>query len=174
MTVSRWWSLRANCWARMVCSYYKVPHHRTTSGWVVERKKKMKINSKYFLVTGNRLFRRGTDSILRKSVVAAEVTLILTACHDSTCGGHFSRQLIGQKILRTCYFWPTLFKYAHTYTRKCDAYQRYAKNNLRMKLPLHVSLPLILFEKWRIDYVGKTPPFFEMDGIYHGSHRVLN
>ena len=31
----------------------------------------------------------------------------------------------------------------------------YARNDLRMEMPLHVSLPLVYFEKWRIDYVGE-------------------
>ena len=67
---------------------------------------------------------------------------ILTSCHDSACGGHFSGQLTGQKILRVGYFWLTM---AHV--NKCDACQRYARNDLRMEMPLHISLPSVPFEK---------------------------
>ena len=42
--------------------------------------------------------------------------------------------------------------------KKCDACQRYARNDLRMENPLHVSLPLVLFEKWEIDYVEEVHP----------------
>ena len=63
-----------------------------------------------------------------------EVEDILIACHDSACGGHFSGQFTGQKILRAGYFWPTLFKDAHDYVRKCDACQRYARNDLQMEM----------------------------------------
>lgn len=38
---------------------------------------------------------------------------------------------------------------------KVHACQRYARNDLRIGLPLHVLLPLIPFKKWEIDYVGK-------------------
>jgi hypothetical protein len=31
--------------------------------------------------------------------------------------------------------------------KKCDACQRYARIDLRMELPLHVSVPLIPFDK---------------------------
>lgn len=76
----------------------------------------------------------------------------------SACGGHFSGQLTKQKILRVGYFWPTLFKDAHAYVKTWDACQRYAINDLRMELPLHVSLPLIPLKKWGIDYVGEVHP----------------
>ena len=76
-----------------------------------------------------------------------EVPTILEACHDSTCGGHFSGQLSGQKILRAGFFWLTLFKDSHDYVKRCDAYQMYARNDLRMEMPLHISLPLVHFEK---------------------------
>jgi hypothetical protein len=62
-------------------------------------------------------------------------------------GGYFSGQLTIQKILSACYFWPTLFKDAHYYVKQCDVCQRYARNDLRMEMPLHVSLPLVHFEK---------------------------
>lgn len=89
---------------------------------------------------------------------SVEVTPILAACHDSACGGHFYGPLTGQKILRIGYFWPTLFKDVLNYVTRCDVCQRYARNDLRMELPLHVSLPLIPFEKWGIDYVGEVHP----------------
>ena len=72
-----------------------------------------------------------------------EVSDILEASHDSACGG----QLTGQKILRASYFWPTLFKDSHDYVRKCNACQRYTRNDLRMETSLHVSLSLIIFDK---------------------------
>lgn len=92
-----------------------------------------------------------------------EVPSIIVACHDSACGGHFSRQLIGQKILNAGYFWPILFKDAYAYVKRCDACQRYAKNNLNIELSFHVSLSLVSSEKWEIDYVGEVHPQFSKD-----------
>ena len=90
---------------------------------------------------------RGMDGILRRCVSEIEVPSILAACHDSACGGHFAGLLTGQRVLRAGYFWPDLFEDAKEYVRKCDARQRYAKNDLRIEMPLHVSLPLVPFEK---------------------------
>ena len=91
---------------------------------------------------------------------------ILAACHDSACGGHFVGVFSGQKILRVGYFWPNLFKNAKEYVKKCDACQRYARNDIRMEMPLHVSLPFVPFEKWRIDYVGEVHHHFSKGMAY--------
>ncbi len=91
-------------------------------------------------------------------MLQVEVPDILEVCHNSACGEHFSGQLTGQKILKACYFWPTLFHDQYVYVRKCDACQRYARNDLRMEMFLHISLRLFSFEKWRIVYVGEVHP----------------
>ena len=44
--------------------------------------------------------------------------------------------------------------------KRCDACQRYARNDLRMEMLLHVWLPLIYFEIWGIDYVEEVHPHF--------------
>jgi hypothetical protein len=81
--------------------------------WTREDKRgqeEVRVNNIYFAVIGHKLFRRRADGLLRRCVSEVEVPSILAACHDSACGGHFSGQLIGQKILRAGYFWSTLFK----------------------------------------------------------------
>ena len=126
--------------------------------WSKEERRKVRVNSRKLAVVGHRLFRRGADGVLRRCVAATEVPAILEACHDSACGGHFSEQLTGQKILRAGCYWPSLFWDAHEHVNKCHACQCYARNDLRMGMPLHVSLPLGPFEKWGIDYIGEVHP----------------
>ena len=121
-------------------------------------RRKVRVNSRHFAIVGNRLYRRGVDGLLRRCVVEREVPKILEACHDSACGGHFAGRLTAQKALRAGYFWPTMFQDAHGYAKRCDACQRYAKNDLHMAMPLHISLPLAPFEKWGIDYIGEVHP----------------
>jgi hypothetical protein len=45
------------------------------------------------------------------------------------------------------YFWPPLFSNTHDRVNCCNACQCYARNNLRVKLPLYFSLPLMAFDK---------------------------
>jgi hypothetical protein len=121
-------------------------------------RRKVRLHSRHFTIVGGKLYRRGVDGVLRRCVTAMEIPTILSACHDSACGGHFSGTLTAQKVLRAGYYWPTLFQDAHEYTKRCDACQRYARNDLRLNLPLRVSLPLVPFEKWGIDYIGEVHP----------------
>ena len=68
--------------------------------WTKEEGRKVRVNSRHFVVICNRLFRIGGNGILRRCVSEAEVPDILTSCHDSTCEGHFLGQLTSQKIMR--------------------------------------------------------------------------
>ena len=67
-------------------------------------RRKVRVNSRHFAVVGHRLFRRGTNGLLKRCVSEAKMPSILIACHDSACGGHFSGELTSQKILRSRYF----------------------------------------------------------------------
>ena len=118
--------------------------------------RKVRVNSRQFLVKRLTLFRRGTDGVHKRCMSEAEVAPILIDCHDSACGGYFLGQLTGQKIFRASFFWPMLFKDAHAYVKKCAACQQYVRDDLRMEPLLHVSLPLIPFEKWGIDNIGEV------------------
>jgi hypothetical protein len=121
-------------------------------------RRKIRINSTHFAIVAGQLYRKGVDGILRRCVDYAEVPSILEACHDSACGGHFSGRLTAQKILRTGFFWPTLFADAEDHARKCEACQRYARNDLHMAMPLIPSLPIAPLEVWGIDYIGPITP----------------
>ena len=115
--------------------------------WTKEDRRKVIVNIIHFVVRGHRLFRRGADGFLRRYMTKIKVPYILAACRDNACGGYFSSQLTGQNILKADYYWPPLFKDGHDYVKRCNACQRYAKNDLHMKMPLHVSLPLVSLEK---------------------------
>lgn len=62
--------------------------------WSKEARRKIRVNSRRFVVIGNILYHRGIDGILRRCVIENEVSSILVVCHDNACGGHFSGQLI--------------------------------------------------------------------------------
>jgi hypothetical protein len=121
-------------------------------------RRKVRVNSTHFALISGKLYRKGVDGLLRRCLTYGEVPTILEACHDSACGGHFSGRLTAQKALRAGYFWPTMFVDAESHAKRCDACQRYARNDLHLDLPLNPSLPLVPFEKWGIDYIGPVHP----------------
>ncbi|RVW25252.1 Retrovirus-related Pol polyprotein from transposon 297 [Vitis vinifera] len=62
-----------------------------------------------FLVTGE-----VPNQIIRKCVPEQEQSGILSHCHDSACGGHFASQKTAMKVIQSGFWWPSLFKDAHS------------------------------------------------------------
>ena len=66
------------------------------------------------------LFKYCVDQKIQKCVPEQEQQVILSHCHKSTCRGHFASQKTSMKILQSGFYWPSLFKDAHTMCRSCD------------------------------------------------------
>ncbi|RVW81166.1 hypothetical protein CK203_044678 [Vitis vinifera] len=64
------------------------------------------------------------DQIIRKCVPEQEQSGILSHCHDSACGGHFASQKTAMKVIQSGFWWPSLFKDAHSMCKGCDRCQR--------------------------------------------------
>ena len=70
---------------------------------------------------------------------------ILSHCHESACGGHFASYKTSMKVLQSGFYWPSLFKDAHTICRECDKGQRLGKISRRHMMPLNPILIVDLF-----------------------------
>ena len=85
---------------------------------------------------------------------------ILTHCHESACGGHFASQKTAMKVLQSGFYWPSLFKDAHTICRDYDKCQRLGKISCRHMMPLNPILVVNLFDVWGINFMGPFPSLF--------------
>ncbi|RVW68152.1 hypothetical protein CK203_064055 [Vitis vinifera] len=70
------------------------------------------------------LFKYCADQIIRKCVPEQEQSGILSHCHDNACGGHFASQKTAMKVIQSGFWWPSLFKDAHSMCKACDRCQR--------------------------------------------------
>ena len=61
------------------------------------------------------LYKYCADQIIRRCVHEGEQQGILSHCHENACGGHFASQKTAMKVLQSGFYWPSLFKDAHTY-----------------------------------------------------------
>ena len=100
------------------------------------------------------LYKYCADQIIRRCVPKGEQQGILSHCHENACGGHFSSQKTAIKVLQSRFYWPSLFKDAHTICRECEKFQRLGKISHCHMMPLNPILVVDLFNVWGIDFMG--------------------
>ena len=64
----------------------------------------------------------------------------ISHCHENASGGHFASQKISRKVLQSGFYWPFLFKDAHTMCRECNKCQRLGKISRHHMMPLNLIL----------------------------------
>ncbi|WJZ98608.1 hypothetical protein VitviT2T_017120 [Vitis vinifera] len=106
------------------------------------------------------LFKYCADQIIRKCVPEQEQSGILSHCHDSACGGHFASQKTAMRVVQSGFWWPSLFKDAHSMCKGCDRCQRLGKLTCRNMMPLNPILIVDVFDVWGIDFMGPFPMSF--------------
>ena len=106
------------------------------------------------------MYKYCADQIIRRCVPEAEQQGILNDCHQNAYGGHFASQKTVRKVLQSGFYWPSLFKDAHTMCRECDKCQRLGKISRRHMIPLNPILVVDLFDVWGINFMGPFPSSF--------------
>ncbi|RVW86275.1 Transposon Ty3-I Gag-Pol polyprotein [Vitis vinifera] len=106
------------------------------------------------------LFKYCADQIIRKCVPEQEQSGILSHCHDSACGSHFASQKTAMRMVQSGFWWPSLFKDAHSICKGCDWCQRLGKLTCRNMMPLNPILIVDVFDVWGIDFMGPFPMSF--------------
>ncbi|PIM98272.1 DNA-directed DNA polymerase [Handroanthus impetiginosus] len=119
-----------------------------------KQKKKFLFDTRRYFWDDPFLFKQCSDNILRCCVPEVEMNDILAQCHASSYGGHFQGDRTAAKILQSSFYWPNLFKDAHSFGANCDRCQRTGNISRRHKMPLNTILKVELFDVWGIDFMG--------------------
>jgi hypothetical protein len=82
------------------------------------------------------LFHVNYDRVLLRCLECEDVDKVLKELHDGPAGGNFAGNTTAHKILRVGYYWPTLFRDAHTYARNCKTCQMSVGREKRAVFPL--------------------------------------
>jgi hypothetical protein len=104
------------------------------------------------------LFHVNYDEVLLRCLKREYADKILKELLDGLVGGHFQGNTTAHKILRADYYWPTLFRDAHTYVRNYKNCQMSTGREKRTTVPLQpmdVSRP---FKQWGLYIIGKITP----------------
>ncbi|GKE85351.1 reverse transcriptase domain-containing protein, partial [Tanacetum coccineum] len=122
-----------------------------------QQKKKFFKDVKHYFWDDPYLFRICADQIIRRCVHGQEAFEILKACHEGPTGGHHSANLTARKVFDAGFFWPTIYRDAHSMIKSCDTCQRQGKISQRDEMPQNAIQVCEIFDVWGIDFMGPFP-----------------
>ena len=111
-----------------------------------QRREKFMHEVKFYLWDEPFLYKQCANQIIRRCVPEEEFQSILQHCHSSPYGGHFGGARTPAKVLQLRFYWPSLFKDAHEFTRTCDRCQRVGNISNQHEMPLNNILEMKLFD----------------------------
>ncbi|KAL5579164.1 hypothetical protein UlMin_011606 [Ulmus minor] len=79
-----------------------------------QQKKKFLHDVKFYHWDEPFLFKQCVDQMIRRCIPKEETDSILQQCHSSPYGGHFGEVRTANKVLQAGFYWPSLFKDAHS------------------------------------------------------------
>ncbi|GJT84020.1 reverse transcriptase domain-containing protein [Tanacetum coccineum] len=126
-------------------------------GMSSQQKKKFFKDVKHYFWDDPYLFRICADQIIRRCVHGQEANDILKACHEGPTGGHHSANLTAKKVFDAGFFWPTIYRDAHTMIKSCDTCQRQGKISQRDEMSQNAIQVCKIFDVWGIDFMGPFP-----------------
>ena len=85
-----------------------------------QKRKKLRIDCRFYIWDDPLLFKRGADMIIRRCVSESEQGRIFYKCHASPYGGHFAGDKTAHKILQSGFDRPTIFLDCFEWVKLCD------------------------------------------------------
>ncbi|XP_076932016.1 uncharacterized protein LOC143597390 [Bidens hawaiensis] len=101
--------------------------------WPKKKKQHFLSHVKYNVWEDPDLFKVGADEMMRHCIPEEEIRSVLRHAHSSACGGHFSGQKTGHRVLACGFYWPTIFKDAAAFVKNCVRWQMMGMSRKRSK-----------------------------------------
>ncbi|GJU37507.1 reverse transcriptase domain-containing protein [Tanacetum coccineum] len=103
--------------------------------WTFEKRKRFFSQVKTYYWEEPYAFKLCADNIMRRCVAGSETLEILAHCHSGPTGGHHSASVTAKKVYESEFYWPSVFKDANKYVRRCDACQISGNISSRNEIP---------------------------------------
>jgi hypothetical protein len=88
------------------------------------KRRVLRLKSTSFHLVNGILFHQNFDGVLMCCLEKDGAEKVLLELHAKEAGGHFGGDTTSHKVLRAGYYWPTLFRDAHSLCRKCIICQK--------------------------------------------------
>ncbi|GKA34946.1 reverse transcriptase domain-containing protein [Tanacetum coccineum] len=125
--------------------------------WTFEKRKRFFSQVKTYFWEEPYAFKLCADNIMRRCVAGSETLKILAHCHSGPTGGHHSASVTTKKVYECGFYWPSVFKDANEYVRRCDACQRSGNISSRNEMPQNNIQVCEVFDVWGLDFMGPFP-----------------
>ena len=99
-------------------------------------KRALRLRSTPYQLIDNILFKNNFEGVLLRCLERNEADSVLPQLHAGPARGHFGGETTTHKVLKAGYYWPTLFKYAYAFSRRCQECQREGGRLKKPALPL--------------------------------------
>ncbi|GJV35445.1 putative reverse transcriptase domain-containing protein [Tanacetum coccineum] len=125
--------------------------------WTFKKRKRFFSQVKTYFWEEPYAFKLCADNIMRRCVAGSETLEILAHCHSGPTGGHHSANVTAKKVYESGFYWPSVFKDANEYVRRCDACQRSGNISSRNEMPQNNIQVCEVFDVWGLDFMGPFP-----------------
>ena len=109
-------------WYAVVLQYLE--HGTVSSHFSIRQKRDLRLKALAYQSVNEVLYWKHNNQVFLRCLEAHELEKVLKYLHDGPAGGHFAGNTIAHKVMQAGFYWPTLFKDAHAYTRKCSVFHR--------------------------------------------------
>ena len=111
-----------------------------------------------YMLHNNKLYKRNYEGIYLKCLGHEEAKEVLEHFHDKYGTRHGSIEAMTHMILRSGYFWPTIFKDTFEHVHTCHICQTTANRERHPAMPLQPMFGVCPYAKWGLDFIGLVNP----------------
>ncbi|GJR13660.1 reverse transcriptase domain-containing protein [Tanacetum coccineum] len=120
-------------------------------GMSTQQKRKFFKDVKHYFWDDPCLFCPCADQIIRRCIHGQEALEILKACREGPTGDYHSANLTARKVFDAGFFWPTIYRDAHTMIKSCDNIVK-TRQNFHNEIRCLKRNPVCeFFDVWGID-----------------------
>ena len=116
-----------------------------------------KIKANWFEFYDGILYKKSYTHPLLKCVSPEEGNYILREIHEGECGIHQGVRTVINKVLRSGYYWPSLWNDAETLILRCSKCQFFSKVAIKPTSYLTTIQSMLSFDEWGTDLLGPFP-----------------
>ena len=87
-----------------------------------------------------------------------ETIEVIKEYHECFCGGNYIWKVTAHKILKSSFYWPSLFSDVYRTVRSCQKCQLFAEKKMLARFPLVPVFVEEPFRQWGLDFIGEINP----------------